>query len=431
MKSLLPLALLLFIAFSTAAQSQSSSISPEDLLTSGQAKLDKNDHEGALADYDRAIRLQPDLAAAYFGRGLVLSKQGKANAAVADLSKALELDPNMTDALVARANLLLTRRNDFAGSIADYDKLINLGVGLDESYYHRGLAKARLRDFQGAIADYTAVLELPSRETPKYKPASYKGMAYNARGNARLALSDFEPAIADFTAAINLDSRDGWNYLQRARAFEGKGEHESAQADYDKALEISPELVRFIDAGRDRRSEKTRPVAKNDSPAPDEVEPKTAADYFNRGTAFLQQKDHDSAIADFTKSVERDPKFRDAYFNRGNAFMVKQDFERAIADYSRAIDLAPLEEHAYNNRAIVRQQAGDLAGAIKDFDKAIELAPHFAHLYGDRGIALFLIGRGDEAKRDFEQCLRLDPSVRPWLEGRIRWAERQRTARRQ
>ena len=47
MKSLLPLALLLFIAFSAAAQSQSSSISPEDLLTSGQAKLDKNDHEGA------------------------------------------------------------------------------------------------------------------------------------------------------------------------------------------------------------------------------------------------------------------------------------------------------------------------------------------------------------------------------------------------
>ena len=107
--------------------------------------------------------------------------------------------------------------------------------------------------------------------------------------------------------------------------------------------------------------------------------------------------------------------------------MFKNDFQKSIADYTRAIELGPLEEDAYNNRAAVRERAGDLEGAITDFDKAIELAPHIAHLYGNRGIVLFLIGRHDEAKRDFEQCLRLDASVRPWLEGRIRWAERKRT----
>ncbi|MGH8773176.1 MAG: hypothetical protein ACREV2_18665, partial [Burkholderiales bacterium] len=71
----------------------------------------------------------------------------------------------------------------------------------------------------------------PLRVTPNYKAASFKSIAYSARGSARLALSDFEPAIADFTAAINLGSGNGWNHLQRARAFEAKGEHESAQAD--------------------------------------------------------------------------------------------------------------------------------------------------------------------------------------------------------
>ena len=175
----------------------------------------------------------------------------------------------MTGALAARANLLLTRRNDFAGSIADYDKLINLGVGLDESHYHRG-GKGAPADYQGAIADYTTVLELPRAILQTTNPLRTKA-PYNARGNARLALNDFDSAIADFTAAINLDSRDGWNYLQRARAFEGKESTKSAQADYDKAIEISPELARFIDAGRGRRSEKTGAVAKNDSPAPDEV----------------------------------------------------------------------------------------------------------------------------------------------------------------
>ena len=82
-------------------------------------------------------------------------------------------------------------------------------------------------------------------------------MAYSARGNARLALHDIDPAIADFTAAINLDSRNGWNYLQRARALKAKGEHEIARADYDKAVEISPELERFSEDGG-RGTEKTR-----------------------------------------------------------------------------------------------------------------------------------------------------------------------------
>ncbi|MGH9963032.1 MAG: tetratricopeptide repeat protein, partial [Pyrinomonadaceae bacterium] len=167
MKSFLLFALF-FMALNAVAPAQSST-SPEDLLTSGQAKQDKKDYEGALADYELAIRLRPDLAAAYFRHGRVLAHQGKSNAAISDFSKALELDPNMTDALAARASLLLTPRQDFAASIADYDKLINLGVDLDQSYYHRGVAKARLRDFQGAIADYTTVLELPLRETPNYK----------------------------------------------------------------------------------------------------------------------------------------------------------------------------------------------------------------------------------------------------------------------
>ncbi len=307
MKSFLVLSLLFIVLHATATAQ--SSTSPEDLLTSGQAKEDKKDYEEALADYERAIRLRPNLAEAYFRRGRVLAHQDKSNAAVSDFNKALELDPNMTDALAARASLLLTPRQDFAAAIADYDKLINLGVDLDQSYYHRGLAKARLRDFQGAIDDYSTVLELPSRETPNYKVASNKSIAYSARGSARLALSDFEPAIADFTAAINLDSRNGWNYLQRARAFEAKGEHESAQADYDKAVEVSPQLARFIDAGRGRRSEKTRAAARKDRQAPAVQEPKTAADYFDRGNASLQKKDYDSAIANFTKTVELDPKF--------------------------------------------------------------------------------------------------------------------------
>lgn len=420
--------LLLFVcfAFYGAAPAQSST-SPKDLLMSGQAKEDKRDPKGALADYEQAIRLRPDLAEAYFRRGRVLARQGKTNAAVSDFSTALDLDPSLTSALVDRAILLLTRRQDYIGSIADFDKLINLGLDLDKSYYHRALAKVRLRDFHGAIADYTALIDLPSRQPPDYKPGSFKSMAYPARAAARLALNDFDQAIADFTIVLKHEPRNGWIYFQRARAFAAKGDHENAQADYKKAAELSPDLSRAIDHGRGHRSDSAGVVgATNERQALSE-EPKNAADYYKRGNVFFHQKLYDSAIADFTKAIELDPKFHFAYNNRGIAFSRKKEFQAAIAGHSRTIELAPLEESGYTNRGIARERAGDLEGAIKDFARAVELAPQMAHLYENRGIALLLIGRDDEAKRDFEQCLRIDPSAGQRLDQRIKWAERQGT----
>jgi len=423
MKNSLVLTLVLIALHAVvAAQSFTSSA---DLLTSGEAKEKKNDQEGALADYNQVILLQPDLAEAYFRRGRVLVRQGKSNTAVLDFNKALELDHNMTDALAARANILLTRRLDFVASIADFDRLINLGLDLDHSYYQRGFAKASLRDFQGAIADYTAVIESPSLGTPNSKPGPSKVMAYSARGSAWFDLGDFDAAIADFTAAINLSPRNGMTYLQRARAFDAKGEHQNAQADYDQAVKISPQLARFIGAGT---QEQTHVEVMKEGQATVGRERKTAGDYLSLGNAFLQKKDYDSAIAAFTKSIECDPKFRYSYNNRGNAFRFKNDFQRAIVDHTRAIELAPLEEDGYNNRALDRQRAGDLEGAIKDFSKAIGLAPQMMHLYENRGVALLLIGRDDEAKLDFQQCLQINPSAGPWLEERIRMTERRRAA---
>ena len=168
----------------------------------------------ALADYDRAIRLQPDLAEAYFGRGRVLSLQGKSNAAVADFSKALELDPNMTGA-AARANLLLTRRNDFAGSIADYDKLINLGVGLDESYYHRGLARRACVTFR-ARSPITPRSSNSLARYSKLQTRFYKGMAYNA-GERAAGLERFRAPLSPISPPPSTSIQETAGTISRGR----------------------------------------------------------------------------------------------------------------------------------------------------------------------------------------------------------------------
>jgi tetratricopeptide (TPR) repeat protein len=62
----------------------------------GAAYHYKGDYNRAIADYDQAIQLRPDLAEAYYYRGKAYAKKGEKEKAIADFHKVLELsdDPN-------------------------------------------------------------------------------------------------------------------------------------------------------------------------------------------------------------------------------------------------------------------------------------------------------------------------------------------------
>ena len=47
-----------------------------DYLTRGNARSDRKDYDGAIADYDQAIRLDPKHATAYYNRGIARKAKG-------------------------------------------------------------------------------------------------------------------------------------------------------------------------------------------------------------------------------------------------------------------------------------------------------------------------------------------------------------------
>ena len=60
----------------------------------GACYFDKGAYDQALADLNRAIRINPELGIAYHNRGLVYKKQARAREASADAAKANELAMN-------------------------------------------------------------------------------------------------------------------------------------------------------------------------------------------------------------------------------------------------------------------------------------------------------------------------------------------------
>jgi len=72
----------------------------------GAAKLALDDPEGALACFDRALKLDPQHVWSLYQRGAALKKLGRPKEALAMVEKILALDPKFQPALDARAGLL-------------------------------------------------------------------------------------------------------------------------------------------------------------------------------------------------------------------------------------------------------------------------------------------------------------------------------------
>jgi tetratricopeptide (TPR) repeat protein len=132
--------------------------SANDFFKSGQAKWARDDFRGALDDYSRAIKLNPEFAEAYNSRGSAKVALGDLHGAIEDFNTAIKLNPNFAEAYNGRGSARL--RSDIAGSIADDTKALELKPDFVDAYFNRAFAKQTKGDMAGAIADYSKALEL-------------------------------------------------------------------------------------------------------------------------------------------------------------------------------------------------------------------------------------------------------------------------------
>jgi hypothetical protein len=75
--------------------------------------------------------------------------------AIANLDKALKLDPEMVEALMRRAHLRV-EGNDYEAAVKDYTAVLKIKRKSFSAYYHRGRTKLLLLDYTGAYNDLLA-----------------------------------------------------------------------------------------------------------------------------------------------------------------------------------------------------------------------------------------------------------------------------------
>ena len=169
----------------------------------------EDDSHRSLVDLDRALELDPELADAYYLRGLVRANRHEYEQAIRDLAIYLVLAPDglyravivqtiheVQTELSARYSLYayeLLRQGRMEGAMAGFETAIRLSPNNADAYHGRGLVLAATGDPTRALADFSHAIALAPETANFYR---HRAQSQRSLGHHDLAAQDDATAAA-------------------------------------------------------------------------------------------------------------------------------------------------------------------------------------------------------------------------------------------
>ena len=135
--------------------------------------------------------------------------------------------------------------------------------------------------------------------------------------------------------------------------------------------------------------------------------PRTAKDFYARGTIRAQAKEYHRAIEDYTEAIKLNSRYVDAYLKRCEMRYKLSDHQGVLNDCYEVFNIDPTvaKAHYYQGRA--RYSLGYIQPAIDSYNLAIAKDRKYPQAYYYRGIAYKDLNATASAVEDFTKAARL------------------------
>jgi len=377
---------------------------PGGLIERGRAREKLGEFEKAVADFDRAVELNPSNGN-YFTRAAFNYSQENYRTAVDDFTRVIELDPNDSRAFNNRGvayNLLA----DFPAAIADYSQAIELSPTSALLRANRANVYKRLHRSREAMDDINAALELEPNEhvysvlcqihldSAQYQEAleaADRGLERVPEGSwlrrirteVLMRLKRYDDMLAEKSASVDraktpkdkIDALCARGQLQRQL-----GHLAEAESDFRLALEKCElalqngfdsanirELHAKVNLELGDRDAALAAAGSGRSESGSVVKLPTQI----RANVMFNQRKFDQAAKELELAVHDSPEIGLLRSSWGAALAELGRYDQAVAELTRAIEYEPGRNANRYRRGWVASAQGRYEDALKDFEAAV------------------------------------------------------------
>ena len=374
----------------------------------------KNDAPKARQNYEKALQINPELAALYVPvgvtylnggeiakaeyslqnaekrgvsdaefynlKGMTLYKQNKNSEALAAFEKALSMDGRNATARYYRA-AIFDRMNQPDQSLAAYRETVAIAPEYAPAWFDMGVTQYNKGDYANAEKSYKEAVRID----PDYYQAHFN-LASTYRQLERFPEANAEYKLAEVGIKDNPDLYSEWGYCL------GKtNEWDKSVARLEQARKLSPNAVDDTNVGWG---------------------------YYNSAQVDKRNKNDAEANAKLQKSktslqaaVQKDPKLGAAYMNLGSTNNALGDFEAAVAALNVALSLHSDWVIAMNQLGLGYRGLNNLSAAIQQFNRVVTLDGNNVAGLFNLGSAQYASGDKKGAKKTQERLKKLNPNL--------------------
>lgn len=381
---------------------QLTSDSPIGYYYLGRISIEAGNSEQAVANFDRAIAVNPSFEPAYLAQASVYESRQEKDKAIAVLQKYLrQVNPRNREIRQHLVQLYITTK-DYAGGLAELEKLLEENPGDLDAQLRMALIYGEKKEFAKAISRLTEIL--------KAKPAELKVRDY--LGYLYEETKDYPKAIETYRYNIHLDPKFADSHVHLGILLYRLKQFPEAVIHLDEAVRLTPKqpephivlgLAHFQNEQFEKASQAFEEGIRHN--------PKSADLHFNLGTAYDKLNRFDDVERAMETALSLDPHHADALNYLGYSYAERGiKIEQALSLTKRAVALKPENGYYVDSLGWAFYKSGMLAEALAEIKKAVALVGDDPVIYEHLGEIYLKQQKAADAREAWLHSLEIDPS---------------------
>ena len=348
----------------------------------------------AIAELEKALKLNPNFVLARNNLEIILRKTGKLEEKVEELTQSIESDPHDENMILELADTYV-KLQKYSHAIVYYNKVLDANP--DSYHAHCGFSNTlkHLGKYDDALEEMKEALKI--RETHE---------GYRAIGEIYLRKGVTDMAIKNLEEALKFDENSAEAHFLLGLAFGEKGRTQESINAVKKAISLNPSLV-SEDAGLPIDIESQRgqwEFLKEQLGIP-----KVAGDsykiHYNMGMSYRNKGLFDEAEREFIECLKLKDGASEVHYAIAEANIFLGRFDEAVHHLGHAIEHDFDAIKCANALGIAHIMQGQIGSALEWFEKVLVQDEDEPMALNNVGVAQYILGDVDKAVSNYQRSV--------------------------